>query len=365
MKKYLFVISLFLVIFPVASNAAVLRAGDDVIITNDQVVEDDFYAAGEQISSSGEVRGDFYAAGATFTNNGKIDGDVVVVAGTVDIHAEVTDDVRVAAGEITIAGPVVGDLVVFGGTLEVLSTAQIGGDILFYGGEAKILGSVEGSVLGAAEKVRIDATVGKDIDMALSELTLGDRAEVLGDISYTSPNDLVRSQNAVVVGEIVKNTAPATVPVSYDSIIISFVIILFSALILQMLLRPQLIKMQPIWTDKVGVAGLIGLGTVILTPLLIGLMLASLLGSLVGVIALLAFIMLIFLSVSLMSVMLGILLAKHVGHMKEPHVIYTIVGAAILQLMFFVPVVGPILLLMGFFITMGGIVLFAYRSLKA
>lgn len=364
MKKLFLYTILTCILVPYAAQAAVLRTGEDVSVTNEQEVHDDFYAAAEQVSSSGDIKGDFYAAAGSFTNNGSVDGDVVVIGGTVDLHAAVTDDVRIVGGEAVIAGPVAGDVVMVGGMLEILSTASVGGDVLFYGGDLKVLGAVEGSVLGGAEKMRIDAPVGGGIEVTTAFLTLGDRAEVLGDVSYTSPNELVRSQNAIVVGEVVKNSAPP-VEVSYDNLIMTFVIVLFTALVLQLLLRPQLRKLAFVWTESTGVSGLVGVGVMILTPLAFVLALVSVLGAFLGVLLLLSFLLLVLFSCALMSIAVGTLISDLTQKNKEPNVLFTVLGAATLQAVLLLPILGVVLVLMAFLVTLGGIVLYLYRALRA
>ncbi len=363
--QYFFAVTLLTVLMPVVALAAVVRTGEEVSITNDQVVADDFYAAGGTVSSSGDVAGDFYVAASTYKNNGTVDGDVVVIAGTAQIHASVTDDVRIVAGEVTIAGPIAGDLVVVGGTLEILSTATVGGDVLFYGGDIRVLGDVGGSVMGTSESIRIDAVVGGSVDIRTGGLTLGDRAEIGGDVAYVSAAEMVRSQNAIIVGEVIKGTPQIESAISYDNIVISFVIMLFTALLLQLLLRPQITQMIPVWTEKTGISGLLGIAGIVSFPILVVLALASMLGVQIGLLLLFVFLTLICVSIALTSIMVGATIAKYAQGITEPQVLYTIGGAIVLQLCLFIPVIGFFVVLMSFFVTFGGIMLWLFRLLRS
>lgn len=357
MKAKILLATLVLAFIPVSASAtAILRSGDTVSVTNDQVINGDFYAGGGVVSLSGVVKGDMYTAAGSFTNNGIVDGDLSVAGGSVQMHASVTDDVRVIGGEVVVAGSVGGDVVVVGGLLKVLSTAQIDGDILFFGGDLQVLGPVEGSIMGMADQVRVDSHVGGSIDVTATRVSLGDRTEVLGDVRYVSNNELVRSQSAVIVGEVVQNTAPVETEVSYENIIISFIVMLFSALMLQLIFRNQLTRQLPKLTDGLGMAGLIGIATLILAPIVIVIALASMLGTLIGLLLLAGFILLLLLTFALSSVYLGAIIGKFTNAPHMPHVLYTVFGAVIIQLLLLIPLIGQTLALVLYFIVFGAIV---------
>ncbi len=360
------IIAFVAVLIPFSVSAStILRTGETVSVADDQIVAGDFYASGGTVSHSGLIQGDLYTVAGSFTNNGIIEGDLTVVAGSAQVHASVTDDVRVAGGEVVIAGNVGGDVVVFGGLLKILSTADIKGDVLFFGGELQVLGDVEGSVMGTADSVRIDSHVGQSIDMKTGSLTLGDRAEVLGDVRYLSATEVVRSQNAVVVGEIVKNTVTVETPVSYEGYIISFIIVLFSALVLQLLFRSQLQRALPVMTQNIGMAGLIGMAGMIITPMLIVVSLASMLGFMVGLITLFAFLLLVLVSCALSSIYIGTLLSTYMNKSTNLSVVYTILGAVVLQAMLLVPVIGFVALVLLFFIVFGALLRSIFLTIRS
>ena len=347
------------------SAEAILRSGETVSVTNDQVVEGDFYASGGIVSLSGRVEGDMYTVAGSFTNNGAINGDLSVAAGTVQMHASVADDVRVVGGEVVVAGTVGGDLVVFGGVLKVLSTAKVDGDILFFGGDLQVLGPVEGDIMGMAENVRVDTYVGGAIDVTATRLALGDRAEVVGDVRYVSNNELVRSQNAVVVGEVVQNTAPVEGEVSEENVVIFCIILLFSALILQLLLRQQLQRHANELTGNLGMAGLIGLAVLILAPVLIVIAIVSMLGTLIGLILLALFFLLLFGAAVFTSVLLGGLISKYHKGQTMFNVLYTVGGACIVQLLLLIPVIGHTLAMVVFFLALGVLTRRLFLALRA
>jgi cytoskeletal protein CcmA (bactofilin family) len=363
--RFLGLLCVFLIV-PFIGTAAVLRTGETVTVADDQVVADDFYAAGGTVSQSGRVEGDMYVAAASFTitDDSEITEDLTVFGGSVQIHASVTDDVRVVGGEVVISGPVGGDVVVIGGLLKILSSATIAGDVMFFGGDLQVLGDVGGSVLGTADTVRIDAHVEDSLDMTVGTLTLGDRAEVLGDVRYVSPTDLNRSQNAVVVGEVVRNTAPPVATPEYSNVLIMFIVLLFTALVLQLILRGALTRFTPELTDNLGLSGLIGFGAVILMPVIAAVTLVSVLGSFFGVIFIFIFILTLLLSIALAPVLMGALMCGYQTGVRTPHVLYTVISAALLQVAAFIPLVGPLLIMATILIVFGALIKVAFLTLR-
>ena len=241
---YTFCALIVCAVLPLSVHAeTVVRVAESVSIVADQTVEEDFYAAGGIVTMSGDIKGDMYAAGGSVTTNGTIAADLSALGGTVQVHGPVADDVRIVGGDVKIAEDVGGDVFVFSGTLTILSSATITGNVYFYGGEAEINGAVEGSIFGAADRIRVDSAVGGDIDVTASRaLILGNRAAVAGDIRYASLGRLERAQNAVVEGEIIEREqiVDETAGFGIGSIVVSFVIHAFALLTLFIAFRTEL-----------------------------------------------------------------------------------------------------------------------------
>ncbi len=355
-------LAVFLALPGIISAETVVRTGESVSIGSDQVVESDFYAAGKSVVHSGDVKGDMYAAGASVTVNGPIGSDLTVIGGTTHIHSDVQDDVRLLSGEAVIAGKVVGDVFVMGGVLKVLSSASIEGNIFFYGGEAEISGPVKGSIMGTAESFRIDSTVDGGIDVIASRsLVLGDRASIGGDISYQSVSEITRAQQAVVVGEVVRNSAGAAPDQTGKFSIIPVFILIFATLCLFLFFKEGLGVLVNNILTLPSRAALIGLGTFFAGPPAAILMILTVLGSLIGVTFLLGLIVLYLLTLPIMVIVLGGLVMRL--SLKDNSLTLVTVGAGLISfvLLLLIPIAGPLLLLGVFIVTLGGLVYQGYR----
>lgn len=352
----------------IASAETVLRVGESVSVAKDQTVENDFYAAAGTIAMSGSIVGDMYVVGGNITANGAVAEDLSALGGSVQVHAPVEDDVRVVGGDVVIAESVGGDVFVIAGSLKILSSASVAGDVFFYGGEAEINGAVDGSIMGAAERFRIDTTVGGDVDVTSSaQLTLGDRASIAGDVQYKSFQELTRAQNAVVEGEIVKSDIERTDDSSgFGSYITAFFMHLFALLVLYLAFRRQLNTFVAHTLSHYGKSGIFGLGALFVAPIVVVLLMVTVLGLFLGLLGLFGFIMIGLLAYVLTATLVAGLLAKIVAKQSsEINLGWLLAGAALLYLVQLIPIIGPFIVFCVFVIALGGIVLQIFHQIRS
>jgi len=363
-QGFLIFVAIFLAAPAVSLAETVVRTGDSVSIGSDQIVESDFYAAGKSVIHSGEVKGDMYAAAASVTVNGPVGSDLTVIGGTTHIHSDIQDDVRIVSGEAVIAGKVVGDVFVIGGVLKVLSSASIEGSVFFYGGEAEISGPVKGSIMGTAESFRIDSAVEGGIDVIASRaLVLGDRASITGDIRYQSVTEITRAQQAVVVGEVVRNSGGVT-PTDNDKFsLVPLFVLAFASLCLFLFFKDGLRVLVDNNLTLPSRAALIGLGTFFAGPPAAILMILTVLGSLIGFTLFLGLIVVYLITLPIMVIVIGGLVMRLALKDNTMSLITVMAGLIALVLLLLIPIAGPLLLLVAFVLTLGGLVYQAYRAL--
>ena len=364
LRPYLLLAAILVFFSPVAVSAeTVVRTGESVSVESNQVIENDFYAAGGTVTMSGDVTGDMYSAGGTVTVNGSIGQDLTLFAGSAQIHASTTDDVRVFGGEIVIAEHVGGDVFVMGGLLKILSTAEIDGDVIFYGGELEISGPVSGSVVGIAESVRIDSSIGGNVDFTSSRgVILGDRASVAGNVTYKSTTELTRAQNAVVEGDIIR-TAPTNVAESlkFEDVLIPVFIILFATLCLYLVFRNELQSLVDEILATPSRAGLIGVGLFIGGPLVVIILMVTVLGILVGLLGLFAWLTMVLAAFMISSILAGAILSKLFTKRTEITLVWVVLGTLSVCLLSLIPVIGGFSIFVLFILSLGGLGYSGYR----
>lgn len=355
-----------LLILPLTAAAeTVVRTGDTISVADDQVVENDFYALGRTISMSGKVDGDMYAVGGSVTANGRVEEDLVIIGGTTQVHAEVADDLRILAGEATVAEHVGGDVFVIGGSLTLLSTAVVDGNVYFHGGKATIEGEIKGSVMGAADTVRIDAQVGGGVDMTTSgSLTLGDRASIGGDVRHAGREEMTRGANAVVEGEVIEIPfVEVTQSDSKGSLVMVF-ISLFATLFIYLIFRQHLVALIEDVIKNPGRVSLFGLGAILVGPVLTVFLLITVLGAALGVLTGLLLATTMVLAMILMGAVAGGLIAKLFSAKEKVNLIWLSVGVFSVHLVVLIPILGPFLWFVLFVITVGAVVHALYTSFR-
>jgi hypothetical protein len=344
----------------------ILRSGDSISVDATQVLKGDFYGFASTVTLSGQAENDVYMGGGTVIINAPVMQDVTIGGGVVQIYGDVGDDLRVVGGEVTLSKVVKGDVVVVGGALTILSTASVEGDVIFLGGDLNIEGTVLGGIHGNAETVRINSEVGGDVSVKTkAPLTLGNNANILGGVKYESVYDMVRAQNAVVVGEVHKKESSAQAGMNvFKQLLMYVVVILFAVLTLFLTLRKYIGHIVEISMRAPGVAGLVGIGTFLILPFVSVVLLVSVLGTLVGVILLALYIILCVASFLGAGILLGAYIQKILTKKSGVTLSTIVYGVLSLCLLGFVPFVGGFVVFGLILMTLGSISTALYQAIR-
>ncbi len=220
---------------------------------------------------------------------------------------------------------------------------------------------------GTADTVRVDAPIGGDIEYSVKKsFVLGDKASVEGDIVYGGP-ELVRAQNAVVVGDI-QHTGIAYERegnTHAEMFLFTLLVILFSSLSMYFVARGQLQTMIEKSLQRVGFNGLVGLGMCIATPFVSILLMVSIVGSLVGSMLLFGYLTALLASFIITIVMLGNLFQRYILK-NESYTIFTpFLGAILFALLWYIPVIGGLAILALTLVSFGSITIGIYHKLRS
>ncbi len=191
-----------------------------------------------EVAAGVQITEDYYFLCRVLDVRGSIDGDLIGAASQITIHrgATVTGDLWVGGGKLIIEGTV-GDDVHFGGlsveisqwarfssskvdlfalalNADVQRDAVLPGDVLMYGYQLRIAGSVGGNVRFAGEALQVDGVVAGQVQAQVGDA--GRRADVPGlpiyDVSFQNPG-LWIGEGAHIGGDV-KYSAPvrSTIP---------------------------------------------------------------------------------------------------------------------------------------------------------
>lgn len=178
------------------------NTGDLVYLGADEVINDDYLAAGERVDIAGQVDGDVIAVGGMVTITGSVSGDVLVAGGNVQILGPVKGDVRVVAGDVRISGIVGGSVTLFAGNAELTSESIIGRNLMAFAGNLDVRSDVQRSIRAAVGAANINSEVGRNVWLKFGEpnqFIISPEAEINGDLVYSGP-----SQARVLTGATIK-----------------------------------------------------------------------------------------------------------------------------------------------------------------
>lgn len=367
MKRYIFAL-IFLCVPGLVLASSVVRTGESLSIAQDQAVEGDYYGAGNYIDVSGAVAGDVLLAGGEVSVTGTVSDDTLILGGTVNLSGEAGDDVRVFGGSVVVSGIITGDLVVIANSLKIQSSAEIGGDVVFFsllGGTADISGQVGGNIIGNSNSLRVDGSVAGGLDVKTFSLTLGERAEIVGDVRYQSNTDLVRAQDASVQGVVTRSEGAAEITINWRSLVIMLLIGMFGTLVVYLLLPSFVANVTSFIDERPLRSFLIGFAVLFFLPVAALVLLISTLGSLLGVLLLFGYGVLIILSLMMIGITTGSYIASLFRSKVTNSVGFVVAGVAVIQLALFIPIVGFGLVLAILLLTLGSVTERLYRLMRA
>lgn len=351
----------------VAVQAQAIRSGETVTISASEHIDGALYVAGNVVTIDSEVDGDVYCAGQTVTINATVHGDVLCAGQTVTIKGQIDGDVRAAGQVVTMDAIVNGSVTVGAETFIQDSESVIGRDIVIGASNVNLQGKTIRDVTIGAETATISGKVGRDISADINELSLASRANVGGSITYTSYSNLARADGAQVGGEITK-TQPAEHDTAEQQVTFAdtlgwffycFIALLIIALAFA-LLSPNMLRTatdrafpQPWWALLAGfVAG-------IAVPFVFIVLLLTFVGIPLAIVMLLLWGAVLLVSGPVFSYYIGRLIMSEDTH----PVIKMLVGASIVIVVSFVPILNILTLLAVTWFGSGMIILEAFRRM--
>jgi len=365
-------------LFTFNASAAEFRINQkmgNVVIGQDEVVKN-LYTTGNMISINGDVKKSLYVGGNVITINGDIEGNVFVGGNTIVIRGDVGDSVHAGGSNILIEGNISEDLFIGGGNITISESASIGGDLIIGGGTVDIQGPITGNILLGGGQVTINSKIGGDIKAKVDELIIGSRAEITGDLKYTSPKEADIEEGASILGEIdyqsktVKKVGFSKSPkILFGILTLAFLIkiltMIAGGLVLVYLFRnitQQVVKrsLTNFWLNLGH-----GFAALILTPIIVIILLITVVGIWLAGLVGIAYALLIFLASGLTSIVFGSWLIKVVKKQSEYKINWQVVviGVIVLKLVVLIPFVGWLIGFIFMLISLGALYRIAFQGL--
>lgn len=359
-----------IVLTPATVLASDIRFGETLLVSK-EVISENFYGAGGRVVLSSEMRKDALVAGGEVTVDAPIAGDVFAAGGTVSILGTVSGDVRIVGGSVVVADAIAGDLVLVGGSVSLLPGAVVAGDLIVLGGAVFIDGTVNGNAKVVAGEVAVHGTIAGNLSARVGEgILLGEKSNIGGTFSYHAPQEADRETGAVVGGEVLfTQTSSASSHVGIAGVGAGFLIVNILSMVVAALavlfVFPRLTRAvsesvyRTPWQD-LGV-GFVALITI---PIFALVLLITFLGAYLGALLFVFYALVLMSAHACSGVVVGSLVARLFK--KEPVSYgFAALGAVILGMLWFVPIVGWLVGTLAFLATLGALSREALRKIRS
>jgi cytoskeletal protein CcmA (bactofilin family) len=201
MKSFRWLLGTLLIVLLIAPGYAIMvRKGDEIEIKEDEVIDDDLVAFGQNVTINGEVYGDVYAFAQEVNIKGSVYGSIFSGGATVTVDAERANTIWAAGGNVKVLGAANKNVILFGGKLNVGEDASIGKDLRIYGGQCTVNGSINGTLKGGVGSFVMGGKSG-DIKIKADEIKIKSSARISGDLTVKGKDAPIVEEGAIITGE--------------------------------------------------------------------------------------------------------------------------------------------------------------------
>ena len=285
------------VALPAAPLLGSIRMANQVIVTEDDVVAEDLYAVGGRTIVEGTVQGDLVVLSGEVIVTGTVQGDVIgLVWGPARFAGEVGESVLLASLRLDAGGRIGADLSALTGEARV--PAGVARDVLVIGGSAEVTGTVGRDLRAQAWRLTVDGEVGRDVAARVDDMVLGDGARVGGDVTFRASDEVRVCEGAAVGGTVVQAQVLAPTWARAVTRLVGWLSVLgflVAGVALFWLFRGTVPRAVRVARERPWRAALVGLGMLVLPPLVAVPLFLTLVGLPVAVLVLLFWVVGLFL----------------------------------------------------------------------
>ncbi|MGC8861745.1 MAG: hypothetical protein ACP5R5_03105 [Armatimonadota bacterium] len=353
-----------------AAGAVELRFGDSVAIPASDKSSEDILAAGRTISIKPHVPGDVTAFGQRVSVTRGVGGSVLLVGQKVDLTGPVGNDAWLAGQDVTMNSRIADNACAAGSTVVLGKNASTGRDLLVAGGEVYIQGRVGRTLRAAAAELVIAGTVEGDVCARAGTVTLLDTAVIKGNLFYESPNRLRQYPGAKLMGRVEHKLPPRekTRPVFWSGFALwlgrLIAAVIFGVALLSVFPERSEQAARTLARSPWSSLG-VGLVVAIVVPVACAIGLISVVGIPLVIAVLFVYAILLYAAGIFTSLALGVWLMRRGGRSTVWPLGSMILGALVLGLVFAVPILGWLAKLGAVLLGLGAFCVSWWRSRNA
>ncbi len=270
-------LSLGVLVTPVATQAFVGRTGNEVIFSPADKLDGVTYAFGQQITVDAPLPDDFICLGSNVFINQPVAGDIICLADNINIKAPVGGSVRLFGNNVQLDSSINRNAMLSGHQLLLGEHSEIKGETLLANLILESHGSYKKAVHGLYNQAKLaghyESPVNlKELSGGISQLVVDPTAEIGAGLTYRAEQPAQIDDGAHINGEVVHKVATAQEKQAarvgwWWSKLLHLFMLLIVALVFYSLWPNLGDKLTKAGTTKPVIACLYGLITLCLLPL--------------------------------------------------------------------------------------------------
>ncbi|MCF7866440.1 hypothetical protein K9L67_01410 [Candidatus Woesearchaeota archaeon] len=354
MKKFIFILMLVLLSVSVAATSPSNFVLGDLVVVN-QTKLDNMYYLSNSVSLLSDVKGDVYAVSSYFNSESVVDEDLSVLSGDADIYGVVGGDARIMSGDLFLGGFVFGDLVAFVSKYDSSKETHIGDNSYLNSDYVILKGKYDGDVYIKANVVYVDALVSGDLFVDSSRLDVANSSLLLGDVELTDNLDLNESLVEGGVSYVARKDWGENykgISFSVGDWLLALATIFITGLAFLLIGRDYSMRVDVTLSRRPFYSFMLGLGTLILMPLVAIVLLMTVVGSILGFIVLALYVAMLLLSASIGAWYMGNLFLS-MFNMAAYKYLKLGVGCVLFMFILLIPILGPLVVVVTSIIGLG------------
>lgn len=327
-----------------------LEESQPMLISSDESKEKNNYAeAGANVNSNRTVYHSLFLAGNEVEAGDTVDGVDFVAGNLVTFHGMVEYG-AFAGNSVKVNGDIKKDLFVAGNAVEINDSAKIGRDVFAGASALLIKTNLNGNAfLGGGRLVLEDITINGDVNADFDEIIIKGKVSIVGTFKYNEGAQISGLEN--VSAKNIETIAGSSSKAEKNWLLtlenkVLFLIgrIIVTVIFIAILPRfsKKLVKdicLRSSWKQLA-----LGLGLLLLTPLVAIFMIATFIGIPLGALALAFYFIFAYFSTTVTGGVLGEVLAKNLFKREKMHIVakYSI-GIIAIVLLGLIPIVGGLI----------------------
>lgn len=360
-KKIYWLFLLFLgfsLLLPIGVAAEKMVQKD--VFISDEVFDNVYFAAGENVNINAQFNDDVYVAGSNVVISGVIEGDLLVAGANLVINAEIKGDLRALGATVRLNNKISKNATIGAADLTLTEEAEIGKNLIFGAGNVNLESKINKNLYGGGGNILLNNQVGGNVYLGVDpegSLVLYPQTDIAGNLEYTATNKADLKPGAQIgqeerFSQMDRKTAQDFKAMSFKGFGVAFWLIsllgaLLVGFVLVYIFKDFINQTQKIFTEKIAWSMLIGFIYLIVTPIALIIIAVTMIGLPLALIAGALYVISLYLSKIFVGIYIGDKLIRSLFKKEKFNLVWAMVlGVIVVYLLLAIPILGLLIRLL-------------------